>query len=177
MTITRYAPTALSAQVNLAGAYTQITNDPDTPDGNWLSGTDNNQNQTALVDFATPAEPPSTPTDEQEFKVWVRRDSETQTGEPSCTLELWENGALVRAGTPVTITGTGQMVTFLWAGSELATSDGSLVQCNIVGTKSGGAPGSRNVIEVNALEWNSTEGTAPPSFTPKASGRILTGMF
>ncbi len=48
----------------------------------------------------------------------------------------------------------GLLLSFTWNASELGTADGSLVECKVVGTKSGGSPGNRNTVDVGAVEWN-----------------------
>lgn len=176
MTDVRFEPTAIELLTAMTGVVADIDNDPDSPDANWLVATGNNTNVLVRVSFAAPDGNPTAGADLQEFKAWVGQFDTNQTGDPNCRIELWENGVIVRAGSNVLITTAGQMVTFPWDASELGTADGTLVECVIVGTKTGGSGAKRNTVNFNAVEWNA-DISAAASFTPKASGRILTGMF
>ncbi len=147
-------PDALLTQTQLSGAVTDIDDNPDAGDGNWLTASGNNINTVARVSFSTPSGVPIVGANLQEFRAQVRQFDTGQTGDPEARIELWENGSLVRAGSDVSITGAGQVISFTWNANELATADGSLAECTIVGTKTGGAPTKRNTVEVGAVEWN-----------------------
>ena len=133
-----------------------IDDDPDSPDGSWAFATGNNSSGTLRTSFATPTDDVSVGADLQEFKIYVQQFDTGQTGDPDARIELWENGTLVRAGSDVSVTGSGQTISFTWNGNEIATADGSLVECHLVLTKSGGSPGARNTVNVGAVEWNVT---------------------
>ena len=139
---------------NLSGTYADIDDDPDAPDGNWLTASGNNVNVSARTTLATPTGNPTVGADLQEFRVQVRQFDVAQGGTPDARIELWENGSLVRAGSDIPVTGSGQVIAFTWNANELGTADGSLVEIMLVGTKSGGSPGNRNTVEVGAMEWN-----------------------
>ncbi len=130
-----------------------IDDDPDAPDGDWLVANSNNVNTSLFTNFPTPTGNPTVGVDLQEFACWVREFDQGQTGTPTARIELWENGTLVRAGSSTDVTTTGEMRTLTWNASEIATADGSLVQVNFVGTKSGGSPGARNAVDLGACEW------------------------
>jgi hypothetical protein len=150
----RQAPDAILAQTELTGVVGDIDEDPDSPDGNWLVATGNNVDTDVRTSFPTPTGNPTVGAGLQEFKAWVRQYDEGQSGTPDVRIELWENGGLVRAGSDENVTTSGHMVTFTWNANELGTADGSLVECKVVGTKSGGSPGNRNTVDVGAIEWN-----------------------
>lgn len=135
-----------------------VDDDPDAPDGVWAKASGNNVNVSLNLQFPTPTGSPTVGADLQEFKCWVRESHPAQSGTPSARIELWENGVLVRAGSDsdVTNAGAGEMRTLTWNASELGTADGSLVEVNFVGTKSGGSPGARNSVDLGACEWNVT---------------------
>lgn len=155
MATERKSPDTIAAITNLApNNVAYIQDDPDSPDGNWLVASGNNINTDVRTTFPTPTGNPTVGADLQEFKAWVRRFDEGQTGTPEARIELWENGVLVRAGANEEVTTSGHMVTFPWNASELGTVDGSLVECKVVGTKSGGSPTARNTVDVGAVEWN-----------------------
>lgn len=134
--------------------FDDVNDDPDSPDGTWAVADSNNVNTSLVLDFPTPTGSPTTGADKQTFKCWVREEHPSQSGTPNGRVELWENGTLVRAGDDTGLTTTGEMVSMTWDASELATSDGSLVQVAFIGTKSGGSPGARNSSSLDACEWN-----------------------
>jgi len=138
------------------GSFADIDEDPDSPDANWMVATGNNVNISVRTSFPTPTGNPTVGADLQEFKAWVRQYDENQGGTPDCRLELWEDGVLVRAGSDTPVPDGGLLISFTWNANELGTADGSLVECNVVGTKSGGAPANRNTVDVGAVEWNVT---------------------
>ena len=150
----RQVPDTILSQTALTGAVTDIDDDPDSPDLNWLIADNNNVNTAVRVSFPTPADSPTVGASLQEFHVQVREFDAGQTGTPTARIELWENGLLVRAGSEISIDGTSQLLSFSWDASELGTANGSLIECNVVGTRAGGSPGVRNSIEVGAIEWN-----------------------
>lgn len=149
------APLSLTSTTNLDGAVTDIDEDPDSPDGNWMAcNAGNNVNTAITVDFNAPTGNPTVGADLQEFKAWVRQYDEGQTGTPDVRIELWENGGFVRAGSNESVTTSGHMITFTWNANELATPDGSQVEMRVIGTASGGAPAVRNTVDMGAVEWN-----------------------
>lgn len=156
MATERQAPDTIAAQTELSGAVTDIDDDPDAPDGLWLTASGNNVDTDVRVTFPTPDGSPTFGADLQEFRAQVRQFDEDQTGIPGARIELWENGALVRAGSDESVKDGGVVVSFTWNTNELATADGSLVECKVVGTKTGGATGDRNTVEVGAVEWNAS---------------------
>ena len=58
MSTERQSPDVLLVQTNLAGAVTAIQDDPDSPDGSWLTAA-NNVTTTASVSFGTPSPTPT----------------------------------------------------------------------------------------------------------------------
>ena len=154
MATERQSPDTIAAQTNLSGVVGDIQDDPDSPDANWMVASGNSVNVDVRVTLPSPTGNPTVGADLQEFKAWVRQFDTGQTGDPTARIELWENGVLVRVGSDVSITGSGQMVTFTWNANELGTADGSLVECKVVGIKSGGGPSKRNSLDVGAIEWN-----------------------
>ncbi len=170
----RQAPDAILAQTNLSGVVGDIQDDPDSPDANWLTAPGNNVNTDVRVSFPTPTGSPDVGADLQEFRAEVREFDTGQTGTPKARIELWENGSLVRAGSDTNVSGTSQVIAFTWNANELGTADGSLVECKVVGTKSGGSPSSRNTVEVGAVEWNVTF-TAGTTFFETLSATAVAG--
>jgi hypothetical protein len=147
----RLAPDALLDQTNLEGSVADVDDDPDSPDGSWLTASNNNADSVARVSFPSPTGSPTVGTDLQEFRALVRKAG--GSGTPEARIELYEDGSLVRAGDDQGITGD-TVLALTWNASELATANGALVECRVYGTKSGGAPAARATIEVGAVEWN-----------------------
>lgn len=158
MAAERIAPDTLITQTNLSGSITDIDDDPDSPDGNWLLEIAAPSVDTiCLVGFASPVGTLTTGTGLQEFKAWVRRTVAIGANMPTVDLALYESGVLVRSistGTTITST-TGVLVTAVWDSSELA-GDGSNAEFEIIGQRNSGPPARRKTIEIGAVEWNAT---------------------
>ncbi len=153
----RQPPDALLGTSGYQGTPTlaDIDEDPDSGDANWHVAVNNNTNTESYVSYGTPTGNPTVGADLQEFRAQVRKFSGSGTGTPTARIELWENGSLVRAGTDANVTSSsGQVISFTWNANELATADGSLVECKVIGTKSGGSPSARSSVDVGAVEWN-----------------------
>ncbi|KKL76229.1 hypothetical protein LCGC14_2046960 [marine sediment metagenome] len=161
MATERQSPDTIAAQSGFGScAVTDIAEDPDAPDGLWCVASGNNANTAVRTTFPTPTGNPTVGADLQEFKTWVRQFNEAQAGTPDCRIELWENGVLIRAGPNTAVPDGGLLLSFTWDASELATGDGSLAECKVVGVKTGGSPSSRNTVDVGAVEWNVTYSAA-----------------
>ncbi len=133
----------------VANDFTGHDEDPDVSSAT-VDATGNNVNTEWGGGFPAPA---GNPTGSQEFRAGVEEFDSGQGGTPTARLELWENGALVRAG-PDTNVSAYAVLSLAWDTSELATPDGSLVQCKVIGTKSGGSPSKRNTVRIGHMEWN-----------------------
>jgi hypothetical protein len=153
------APDTLADSLNYsAGAVTDIDEDPDAPDGNWLTW-DGNGNTSCRVTFPTPAAAPTVGAGLQEFRVLIRKAGGAGGPDPAWSLALWENGsevAVLATGTATDALGA-HVVRGVWNASSLGTADGSLVECRLQQT-SGGTGGTRRGVEVGAVEWNSADG-------------------
>lgn len=142
------------------GAVTAVQDDPDAPDGTWLTASSNTTASIFRCSFPSPATNLRSGAGLQEFRAWVRKVG--GSGTPTATLELWENGALVAtvlAATNVT-SAVGQLLTATWNASLLSGLAGTNVECRITGTV-GGTGGNRATIEVGAVEWNAADTAAP----------------
>jgi len=153
MATERQSPDAILELVNLTGTVSEIQDDPDSPDANWLDAVANNVASICRTSFPTPTGNPTVGADLQEFRVLVRKYG--GTGTPTAWIELYENGTLIRAGSAVNVTGA-LVISFTWNANEIGTADGSLVECRLNSTAIGGAPAGRACVEVGAVEWNVT---------------------
>ena len=70
----RLAPDALLTQTNLTGAVTDIDDDPDSADANWLTAP-TNVDTTCEVSFPSPSDNLNADAELQEFRVQVRKNS------------------------------------------------------------------------------------------------------
>lgn len=154
----RKSPDALITQTNLTGAVTDIDEDPNTPDANWLVPVATNTDTICRVSFPTPTGNPTEGAGVQQFQIWVKRVSTRTAKTPTVRIELRETGGGVLA-TPLADTivtnDTGILLSGTWDASLLATADGSAVECYIYGTASV-AGGNSSTIGVGAVEWNVT---------------------
>jgi hypothetical protein len=146
-------PNGELSDVGLA-ANSELDHDED-PDVSsvTINATGNNVSTEWGADFPTPTGNPTVGADLQEFRAGVEEFDSGQSGTPTARIELWENGTLVRAGSDTSVS-TYAVLSFTWNANELATADGSLVQCKVIGTKSGGSPGARNSVRIGHVEWN-----------------------
>ncbi len=126
-----------------------------------INATSNNAGTKYGVNFPTPAGVPNVGAGLQEFRVGVEEFDSGQTGTPTARIELWENNVLVRAGPDINVS-VYAVLSLTWDASELTTTDGSLVQCKLIGTKSGGSPSKRNSVRIGHIEWNADIGAAAP---------------
>lgn len=146
----------------VANDYTDHDDDPDASFAT-VNATGNNVSTQWGADFPIPSGNPTVGASLQEFRAGVEEFDNTQSGTPNARVELWENGALVRAGPNVPVSGYA-VLSFTWDANELATVDGGLVQCKVIGTKSGGSPGARNAVRIGHVEWNVDYGVGATTY-------------
>lgn len=168
--IERQSPDVLIVQTNLTGSVTDIQDDPDSPDANWLTAITEGDDTVCHVSFPTPTGNPTVGAGLQEFKIWVRQ-TPGSAKDPNVRIELYEDGgqlAVIMADTKVT-SETGVLHSATWNANLLANTDGSLVECYIYGTGVAAGP-NKGTLEVGAVEWNVDYTTGP---TPNAYNKIL----
>lgn len=73
----RLAPDTIATQTNLTGSVTDIDDDPDSPDANWLTASGSS---TLRVTFPTPTYNPTTGAGQQEFRVLMRKNATGPAG-------------------------------------------------------------------------------------------------
>jgi hypothetical protein len=156
-----FAPDALLAYTETSGTplLINVQDDPDVPDANWIISQGFDRSPTVRVSFPTPPGTLTTGADKQEFRAALRRFTSAKPSTPTARLELWQNGALVRAGADTTITSdTGQVISLLWDASELTTDpSGAQVECKVVVTESQEPlAADRNSADIGAVEWVGT---------------------
>ncbi len=158
----RIAPDAIITQTNLNGAVTDIDDDPDSPDGSWLTASANQQNSILQVSFPTPANTLTTGAGLQEFRIQIRAANSGGSNVP-WVMHLYEGGTDLGQIASGTMGGseTGAVVAGTWNASSLTAQSGANVEAYILFTGQGGSPANRNTGEVGAVEWNSTENTPP----------------
>lgn len=154
----RLAPDAILEQTGLSGSVTDIDEDPDSGDGNWLTTTGQNQTNTLSTSYPIPTGTPNEGVGLQEFRALLRKSaSNNGKTDDTWTMYLFEAGvqvgsALANGSNLPTI---GEVVAGTWDAADLTTPDGSDVEIKIVLTPEGSGPGSsRGCGEVGAVEWN-----------------------
>ena len=136
----------------VANSETDHDEDPDVSSVT-INATSNNVDTEWGGDFPTPTGNPTVGVDLQKYRVGVEEFDNGQSGIPQARIELWENDVFVRAGDNTNIEAY-TVLEFAWNASELATADGSLAQCKLIGTKAGGSPSVRNSVRIGHVEWN-----------------------
>lgn len=158
-------PDVLLTQANLVGAVTDIDDDPDSPDGLWLTW-DGSNNSIAQASVPTPTGNPTTGADKQEFRALIR-NATGGSNSTSWALQVYEDNSLVveiATGSDPTEDSNGVVVSGTWDATDLLTADGSLVEIRLIQTAGAtGNPGNQKGIEVGALEWNAEFDSGGPS--------------
>lgn len=133
----------------VAGILSSIDDDPTSPDAYWLAAQDNDSVTVVRVSFA-PALEPKPGVGLQVMRAWVRKRG--GTGTVTCTPQLYENGALVRSGSPITINSTsGELITLPFDSSEI--SNYANTEFRLETAPAGGNPSKRATVEFGAIDW------------------------
>jgi hypothetical protein len=148
-----------------------LDEDPDGTGTDWATASDNNTSHNGHFTFGTPVQALTSGADLQEFRASVRKDATCGSGTPTARIELWEGGALVRAGTAVSVTapngctqGTDcQVISFTWNATEVTAA--TSVEAKVFGIKSGGSPSTRCSVDLGAVEWNAEVGAGGPTLS------------
>lgn len=146
-------PSTIKTRTNLSGAISTVQDSPWTPDTNWMTATSHTTNTELRCDFL-PAPVSNgltlkTGVGVQKFAILVRRSGSGGT-DPTCTVELYENGSLkasLSSGTAITST-TGQVITASWNASSLTSTSTTQTEVRITGTA-----GTTRTVEIGAIEW------------------------
>lgn len=147
MAVERLAPSAFfgASPTNLSGPLANIVDDPDLPDGLWLTAVDSTVSTEAAVAFPSAS---GELTGAQTIRARVRRVGGTSN--PTCRIEVWRLGVLIAQTTELAVSSaTGQVLQLSWTGLEP-----DQIRAVVVGTASGGSPSKRATVEVGAVEWN-----------------------
>jgi hypothetical protein len=132
-----------------------IDEDPASPDGNWLTLGDDGTDCDFAVSFPTPTGDLNTGAGLQTFRIWARIGTAAGGNDPTWDMAVRESGGADLASvTAQAITShSGEMITFTWDATVLATISGANVELRFLGTRSGGGPSVRRCIEIGAVEW------------------------
>lgn len=139
-----------------AGDVTFIDDDPDGSGTDWLTvGGAANTPTVVRVSFPTPSGPLTTGAGLQEFRVQLRKTS--QSTNPSAQIQLYENGSLISQNTATAVSSTTRVVhSYTW---DATGRNPANIECRVVGTVGGGGTSNRASLEVGAIEWNVTYNT------------------
>lgn len=154
MAIERLAPDSILASQDLSGTVADIDDDPDSPDGAWLTAPGSNTETSVRVSFPSPSGTLDGTANAQEIRALVRKTNHSSN--PFATLYLYENGSQVKilqAETSISST-TGQIFSGTFSASEI--NNPANVEVFIEAFVGGGSPSNRASMEVGAIEWNAT---------------------
>lgn len=147
----RIIPDEILSITNLTGSISDIQDDPDSPDGNWIVTLSQNTNVNIRIGFAS-TNFRVTPNSTQEFKFHVRKNS-TGGNTTTYNVRLYESGVLRATSDTFTVSAT-ETRSFTWNSNLLTSSAfGQNVQFELA-QLGGGTTGTRRWIEIGAVEWN-----------------------
>lgn len=148
----RLNPDAIAASSNLTGTVAAVQDDPDYPDGTWLTATTPGTATSARFTFGSLGGLSlATGAGSQTFRFCVRKTT-AGTGNPVLTVELYEGGSLKATLAPskttnFTSVATGELVTASWDAADLADITGAALEVRVVGTGTSGTS-----LEFGAVE-------------------------
>ncbi len=167
----RQSPDAITASTSVSGTVAAVQDDPDSPNGSFLTQAGSVQASTAVrVSFATPTGPPTAGAGLQECRAQVRRSNAggSNACNPSAVIEVLDNGSVIATSASISITNnTSQIVSLTWNASALTVASGSAVECRITASGCDGSNG--HSVEYGAIEWNVTYTAATPTPTKTAT--------
>lgn len=132
------SPDAIAASTNISGEVAAVQDDPDAPDGTWLTATSATAATDLRVTFPLP-DGPLTPASTQTFRYLVRKTAGAPT--PTLTAELREANALRKTfatNTPVTST-TGAVLQGDWTDADVVDTLGTDIELRLVSSPGLGA--------------------------------------
>lgn len=149
---------------NAHGAVNQI----------WAGPTVTNSDWTHRWSMGDPVNPLTTNT--QSINIQARKNG-TGGNDPTLTVNLYDNGTLVRQLGSFTITATGnpgQTVNVTFAGNEV--SSGANVEIELVSSHGGGGPSGRYEVQVDAMTWSADTAAVIPSYDVTSSWGFSTSV-
>ena len=151
-------PDGLLTSDNLTGGLGAI----DTDDSTWLVATSNNTDSVVAVSFPTPTGDPTIGAGLQNFTVKYRVTANASS--VTFNAYLRESGTRLNGGAAIDTwasTSTTEVTREItWDATLLGTSDGSLVELEVVATKVGGGPSVRTTGEFQFIDWDVDFSTA-----------------
>ena len=170
------SPDGIVEQTNLTGSLSDITDDPDSPDANWLTYNTETSDTVLRVNFPTPTDDLTLGADLQEFRILWRPTSGNTPDRVQ--VHLYNSGTIVTANlVDITNPNSQQVLSATWDATDLpeAVRHGAGVQVRIV-TTADTSPGSQiSTGEIGAVEWNVTYSTAGASIDADAGSYSYTG--
>lgn len=145
-------PESLITLTGASGSVTAIQDDPDAPDGNWLTAS-GGSDVIAHVAFATPPGTVKAGTNLQHFRALVRKTDKTTPDNGSVTLSLYENGTY-KAQQTFSLGNTDTKFSFYWDAALLTDSTGAGVELRVTGVGVYAGPGkNRFAVDIGAVDW------------------------
>tara|TARA_R110000822_G_scaffold68587_1_gene166870 strand:- start:4530 stop:5582 length:1053 start_codon:yes stop_codon:yes gene_type:complete len=163
-------PDALLTQSNLTGSLTSINLDDTT----WLTAANNNTDSIVAVSFPTPTGNPTIGVGTQGFTVKYRVTANASS--VTFNAYLRESGTRINGGTAIDTwasTSTTEVTRqVLWNANLLSTANGSLVELEVVATKSGGSPSARTTGGFQFIDWDVVYDVGATTFNRTVTGSI-----
>ena len=124
-------------------------------DTDYVLANNNNTSIDVRVGFDTPTGP-LTAAATQTITVVARQFNEGQTGTPSIVLEVWEvgGGAAIASTASADVLVGDNTYAITFTDTDTVDDTGAGLELRIIGTKSGGSPGSRNAVNLDFVKWD-----------------------
>ena len=164
-------PTSIVSKSGVQGTDGANITSMGTDDTNYVIATNNNTSINIRVGFDTPTDN-LTAAATQTITVISRQFDEGQTGTPTITLEVWEvgGGAAIATSGPFNVDTGDNTDTITFSDADTVDDTGANLELVIIGTKSGGAPGARNAVNIDYVKWD-------VDYTAAASGGFLSRNY
>lgn len=148
----------LAVLTNATGATTDIDDDPDSPDGLWITSNAGG-NFELRGQFQDPSKTLIDGTGLQEFRTLIRRSSAnggpTGGNSVSFSIQLYENATLISTLNTGTLPAGGSQDTVYSGTWDSTGRTGSLIEVRVIQTAGATGNGAnRRYIDVGAMEWN-----------------------
>lgn len=138
------------ADAHITGTVTTPENAVGSTTGTWAGSVNVNVNATSRWSMANPVNP-LTAGATQSVSVVTRKGS--NTGNPSVSVNLWQNGALVQALVPATAITSTTGETLIGTFSTASVADGTGVEIEVVIVGNGGKGTVVNSAQVDTIAW------------------------
>jgi len=150
------------------------------PDGVWTGNDDNSEDWDCRWGFENPSNDLA---DTQDIRALVRKNATGGNGDPTVTVELWENGSQISTlqGSTAISSTTGVEVGGTFDASVLSDNSGAGIEVRLVVVGTGGMPTGRRSVQVDAFtftpEFDALPALAPTLLTPADESVVTDPTF